>query len=87
MSDQFKEWDKFMAANARAETPEDAFKKYKKNRKKRRGIPPWLRTPEEKLKAAYQARVEKRRIEALELKASALVAESSLRASKLTTKG
>jgi len=87
MTDRFSEWDKFMAAHARAETPEDAFKKYKKNRKKRRGIPPWLMTPQQKLQRAYEQRVEKRRIEALELKASELVAESLLRASRRTTKG
>ncbi len=85
MSDQFSEWDRFYASYKSGKAPEDAFKKYKKNRKKRKGIPPWLLTPEEKLRAAYEKRVEERRVEALRQKADELALGSSLKASKTTT--
>lgn len=85
MGDQFNEWDRFYASYQKAEDPIKAFKKYRRGRK-RRGKMPKLLSPAEKLRMEYEMRVEKRRIEALQLKASAAVAESLVRASKSTTR-
>jgi len=87
MNDQFSEWDKFYAAYEKSLTPERAFQKYRRGRKRRGKLPKKSLTPQQRMQMEYEMRVEKRRVEALELKASALVAESSIRASKTTTKG
>lgn len=84
MTDQFSEWDRFYAAYKRSESPEGAFQRYRKGRKRRKVSSKYL-TPQQKMQLAYEKRIEERRVQNLKDRADELVRESVAKASKGTT--